>query len=173
MSSGACQYRPTTHGWAKGRLFRLALEEWGHVERECNSGLAEIATRLGTWPEMIKRYPDADLGDLVKAGALGSFRHTDVRIPILYGLLGAGETQAEAHRLVEQWVDGRGLLENVPLAYGIVMAALTGGADDPPGKSSGEGKRAGRSSSPTGGSAGRKSTASARPAAGRRAKSTA
>lgn len=89
----------------------------------------------------IKRLQDAcDAGPQFILNRLfdGSWRDHDLREPIIQGLVGAGETQAAAQRLVEKWVDPEPKQQFVPVAQAILMAWLVGAEDEDLGEPTGE-----------------------------------
>lgn len=89
----------------------------------------------------IKRVQDAcDAGPQFILNRLfdGSWRDHDLREPILQGLVGGGETQAVAQRLVEVWLDPEPKQQFVPIAQAILMAWLMGAEDEDLGELQGE-----------------------------------
>lgn len=107
-----------TFDWADGTYtFALPIGQMVELQEACDAGPAWIKARLEseTW------------------------KVQDVRDTIRLGLIGGGMIPANALKLVRRYVDGRPLLESVPVAHVIIGAALVGVADEPPKKSEGEG----------------------------------
>lgn len=102
------------------RLFRLPIGRLRALQEKTDCGPQELAERLfgNTW------------------------RVDDVRETILQGLIGGGATQAEATRLLGLYFDDLPIRQFVPLAIGVVMAALVGSEDEP-------GEMAGEANQPT------------------------
>lgn len=115
--------------WADGdHKFRLAIGQLRELQEKCNAGPLEIMGRLqhGTW------------------------RVDDVREPVRLGLIGAGTDPMTALALVVNYIEKRPLVENVPIARTILMAALIGVPDDPVGKpKAGKGKTKAMVASPS------------------------
>jgi len=94
--------------------FRLPIKQMEELQEICNAGPQELLTRLRT----------------------GTWKLRDIREPIRLGLIGGGDaTPAQALKLVERYVDERPLIENAAVAQAIVLAAVIGFEDDPPGES--------------------------------------
>lgn len=100
--------------------FRLAI-----------GGLEELQEKTNVGPMVLLRRLLA-----------GEWRVADLRETIRIGLIGGGMAPQEARKLVDRYVDAGGLLEAVPIATGIVGAALQGVDDEKVG-SSGEASAAG------------------------------
>lgn len=112
------------------------------LEAKCNAGMREIFDRLQT----------------------GKYRADDVRETIRLGLIGGGQTPAEALRLVKLYVDGRNWDHSALVALEVLAAALVGvPGDNTVGK--GEAERETGSPAP-------QSTASAQPSDSRQETST-
>lgn len=89
--------------------FRLAIGEWRRLQEACDCGPADLLERLTN----------------------GRWRINDLREPIRLGLIGGGMKPIDANALVEQWVDARPFLENLPVARAIVLASLVGAPEEP------------------------------------------
>lgn len=90
--------------WADGdHVFRLALDQLLELQDKTDAGPMELMVRLRG-----QRW-----------------RVQDLRETIRLGLIGGGRSPAEAMVLVRRYVDGRPLLESVPVALEIIVAALT------------------------------------------------
>jgi hypothetical protein len=99
--------------WGDGEhRFRLAIGQLRELQEKCDAGPAEIAGRLTD----------------------GRWRVNDVREAVRLGLIGGGMVPAEAYRLTARYVDERPLLESVPVAQAVLMAALVGAPEEPVGK---------------------------------------
>lgn len=89
----------------------------------------------------IKRIQDAcDAGPQFILNSLfdGSWRQEYLRETIMQGLVGGGETQAVAQKLVETWLDPEPKRQFIPIATTILMAWLTGAEDEDLGELEGE-----------------------------------
>ena len=99
--------------WADDQhRFRLPIGGLRELQDKTNAGPAEILERFraGTW------------------------RVDDVREVIRIGLIGGGKQPTASLSLVIRYVDGRPLMESVPVAFSVLAAALIGVPDDQPGK---------------------------------------
>ena len=122
------------------RTFRLALGELEQVQERCGEGPQVLAARMAPWLIFAQEREAAEDAGVVQpsllqgaaAGRLGSWRVHDVREPILRGLQGGGLSPNAAAALVRQFVDGRPLLESVPTAFAVLMAAVIGVEDERP-----------------------------------------
>lgn len=120
-----------TMDWGDGEhRFRLAIGQLRELQDKCGAGPAEILRRItdGTW------------------------RIDDLRETLRLGLIGGGMQPVKALVLVQRYVDVRPLMESVPPAQSVLLAALVGPPGPQPGK---EGRRRRR----TGGSPSTSSTA--------------
>lgn len=127
-----------TFVWGDGEHpFRLPIGHLRELQEKCDAGPAEIAGRL----------------------ANGRWRVDDVRETIRLGLIGGGMTPADAYTRTVRYVDERPLLESVPAAQAVLMAALVGVHEEPVGK--GEAAEAETEAATTGASPSPPSTAPA------------
>ncbi|TDH35725.1 gene transfer agent family protein [Pseudohoeflea suaedae] len=102
-----------TTTWAGGEHeFSLPFGQLRAVQDKCDAGPAYILGRLSS----------------------GQWRVDDVVEVIRHGLLGAEAEREKVNRLVKLHVEGRPLMESVPLATAILMSALYGVDDDPVGE---------------------------------------
>ena len=90
------------------RLFRLPIGRWRAIQERCDAGPMEL----------LRRYME------------GGWRVDDVREVLLQGLIGGGEPQADASRLMERFFDDLPLAQFVPLAQAVVMASVVGAGDE-------------------------------------------
>jgi len=103
--------------WADGEYpFRLPIKQLEELQDKCDAGPSELYNRLED----------------------GRWRVADLRETIRLGLIGGGMTPAEAFVKVRRYVDERPLLESVPVARAVLLAALIGVPEDPVGKAHGE-----------------------------------
>lgn len=103
--------------WGDGEhRFRTGLKEWREIQEKCDAGLIEI------WDRLMAR----------------KWRVDDVREVIRVGLIGGGKTPTEALTLVKRYVEDRPLLESVPVAIAVLMAACAGMPGDDVGKAPAE-----------------------------------
>ena len=94
-------------------LFRLPIGQIRELQEKTRAGPAHLLARLQS----------------------GEWFVDDIRETIRLGLIGGGAAPSEAYRLTVAYVDGRPLLEAVPVALGVLIACLVGaGEEDPPGK---------------------------------------
>ncbi|MBV9549306.1 MAG: gene transfer agent family protein [Alphaproteobacteria bacterium] len=101
--------------WGDGgseRRFGLALGQLEELQRVCDAGPEEILQRLLS----------------------GTPRVQDLRQVIRLGLIGGGMEPAKALAMVEAHVDARPRQESLPVARAVLLAAVMGVPDDPPGK---------------------------------------
>jgi len=77
---------------------------------------------------------DAGPGELLQRFVAQRYRVDDVRETIRQGLIGGGDTDAIATKLMRDHFDDRPLAQFVILAQAIVAAALLGVEDDPVGE---------------------------------------
>lgn len=99
--------------WGDGEYaFRLALGELRRLQERTNAGPLELQRRLlqGTW------------------------RVDDIRETIRLGLEGGGMKAESVTQRINDYVDGRPLLDNVLVAARILNAALSGPEDELLGK---------------------------------------
>lgn len=99
------------------RRFELRIGEIGELERHCDAGIGAILVRLATM----------------------NFKASDIRETVRLGLMGGGETEAEATHLTLYYVDKRPLGDSLQLASDIVNACVNGVVDE--GKEPGETER--------------------------------
>lgn len=130
------------------RMFRLPIGRLRALQEKCDAGPLELLQRLSA----------------------GNWRVDDVRETILQGLIGGDTPQAEATKLVQGYFDGTPLADHTAMAQVILMAAVMGVEDEPPGELEAGAKRPNRSRARK--SASQASTASAQPSAGHPEKST-
>lgn len=100
--------------------FRLAIGQLVELQEKCDAGPAWIVERLQS----------------------GRWLLADIRDTIRLGLIGGGMKPVEAGALISRYVDNvdeHPLLENRQTAVAILMAALVGAEDEPPGKPAAEG----------------------------------
>lgn len=90
------------------RVFRLPIGRWRAIQERCDAGPMEL----------LRRYGD------------GTWRVDDLREVLLQGLIGGGEPQATASKLMEQFFDGLALAQFVVMAQAIVMASVIGAPDE-------------------------------------------
>lgn len=109
--------------------FRLAYGQWLELQEAVNCGPLELYVRL------LQR----------------GWRIQNIREIVRIGLIGGGQTPADALRLVKRYVEDRPLMENVQLAIEIVAASLElpKGVDAPAGEASGAMKSPDSSTSET------------------------
>jgi hypothetical protein len=120
------------------RAFRLGIGELRRLQEKCDAGPGEIARRLA--PYILygtERRAAAEAGvavpallPAIAAGRLGEWRIDDVRETLFLGLIGGGMAPNEAGALIRQWVDSRPLLETIPTAFEVAMAAIAGVDDE-------------------------------------------
>lgn len=85
-----------------------------------------------------------ELEDKCGSGLMGIFRRlddarvSDYRETIRLALIGGGMKPPDALKLVQRYVDGRPIMESVPVARAILMAALVGVPGDDVGKGTAE-----------------------------------
>ncbi|MGL4445670.1 MAG: gene transfer agent family protein [Alsobacter sp.] len=142
--------------WADGpHTFRLGIKQLRELQEKC-------ADRI--------RQRERGPKEILEALFMGSWLVDDVIQTIRLGLIGGGMDPAKAYTLVENYVEGRPLSENVMTAVAIIGAAMVGPAEDeiegPPG---GDG---GKPTPATAGSTSQSSTEPAPRSAGPRARST-
>ena len=142
----------------KTRSFRLPLEGLQELQAACNAGPATILARLmSAQPQAANmKRPNADdyqlgaqdpdflanwnLYSLLR-GIGGDWRVEDVRETIRLGLIGAGMLPTDAFIAVSTYVDQTEkypLVDNVGIASGILLHALTAPAGENPGKAKAE-----------------------------------
>lgn len=101
------------------RRFQLRLGEIGELERLCGVGIGAIQLRL----------------------AGHTFTNADVRETVRLGLEGGGAKPTEALAVVNRYVDGWPIGDNIGLAMEVLNACVAGvePPKDPPGKEMAEG----------------------------------
>lgn len=129
----------------KERAFILRVRGWREVEQTCDAGLAELAARLAPLVQLIEVGAEGFPGGMLAAvagGHLGRARIDDVREPILQALIDGGLGQTEAGALVKTVFDDLAAKGDAPmlqfgkLALEILLQALIGLKDEPPGEPS-------------------------------------
>lgn len=106
-----------TLAWGDGEhKFRLPIGGLRELQQKCDAGAIEVMDRLRD-----RRW-----------------RVDDVRETLRLGLIGGGMTPVDALILVKRYVDDRPIMESVPTAFAVLMAALIGVPDDPVGKAEAE-----------------------------------
>lgn len=99
--------------WADGKHeFRLAIGELRELQEKTNQGIRSIARRISSGDEFVD----------------------EVREVIRIGLIGGGMAPPKALKLVERYVDGRPLIENISTAQAIAFAAIVGAPEESVGK---------------------------------------
>ena len=99
--------------WGDGdHRFRLAIGQLRELQEKCAAGPMEVLDRLAT-----RRW-----------------RVDDVRETIRLGLIGGGLEPIKALPLVKHYIDERPIMESVPAAQAVLIAALIGVEEDPAGK---------------------------------------
>lgn len=99
--------------WADGS-YRFALR-WGELaelQERCDSGPYVVLQRLGS----------------------GAWRVEDLSNIVRLGLIGGGMKPEDALKKVRFYVENRPPMETVPVAYGVLQAALLGAPDEPMGE---------------------------------------
>ncbi len=127
--------------WAgEERVFRLAIGQWRKIQEKCDVGPEELLGRLARSILVRAKSSGLSASAALTLAPASPWRVDDVREPILQGLLGAGLELNAAARLVRDWVDDRPLFEALPLAFAIVLGALSPPEDEtpPPGEPQGE-----------------------------------
>lgn len=106
----------------------------GSVELEWGDGdhVFNIA-KLGQALELEEKC-DAGLFEIFQRVTDGKARLNDIRETIRLGLIGGGKTPVQALALVKRYVDDRPLIESLPVARSLLMAALVGVPGDEVGK---------------------------------------
>ena len=138
------------------RVFFIGVAGWRRIKEKTGRDPPVITQALAR--SVLGKPEGMSALQWVAAGGLGSWGPDDVRQVILEGLVG-GETMSleEAGRLVRELVDGRPMMDQVPLAAEIAIASMLG-APEPPGEPQGAAKTAppkqarpgaGRTSTPT------------------------
>lgn len=103
--------------WGDGEhKFRLAIGQLRELQDKCGAGPLEVLDRLAT-----RRW-----------------RVEDVRETMRLGLIGGGMEPIKAIPLVKHYIDERPLMESIPAAQAVLMAALVGVPDDEVGKGEAE-----------------------------------
>lgn len=105
------------------------------VSLDWGDGTHQFALR---WGELVLLQEATDVGPYVVLDRLAGlgWRLEDIREVIRLGLIGGGLEPAKAVKLVRRYVEERPPLENVTIAYAILMAALMGAPDEPVGEPS-------------------------------------
>lgn len=110
------------------RTFRLAIGQWRKVQETCDAGPAELLARLA--PAFAAAKQGLAFDQIIGMGLLGRWRIDDVREPIRQGLLGMNMPLPAVDKIVREYVDERPFLENVAVAYQIVLASVVGAEDE-------------------------------------------
>lgn len=125
------------------RLFLIRIGELRRIQIACGAGVGEIVRRLAQCVNTLRSYPEATLWEQAAIG-FGTLHVDDVREPIYEGLVAGGMKAPDASKLVRREIDERGfrgLIENAPLALGIMLAGTAVPEDAaPPGGAAGEGE---------------------------------
>lgn len=119
--------------------------EWGGETRRFRLGLAELVA--------LQDRTDAGPVELLTRIRDQRWRVADLRETVRLGLEGGGASPAEAASLVRRYVEGRPLMESVPVAMLVLAAALYTPEDLPAGKPAG-GEEMPTGASPSPGSTG-------------------
>lgn len=99
--------------WGDGvHDFRLGIAEWQMIDSKCDVGPQELYKRF----------------------TLGIWKVAELRETMRCALIGGGLKPIEASKLVEQYIDGRPLMESINHAIAIIGVAILGPQDDPVGK---------------------------------------
>lgn len=117
------------------RSFRVLVGELEQIQARCKAGPGEVAHRLARAVAVIQRV-SAEAREARRkptilefaAAGLGPLHPEDIRSPIFCGLTGDGMAPNDAGRLVREWIDDRGflgLIENVALAFQLVVAGYS------------------------------------------------
>lgn len=96
-------------GDSPAMTFRLAIAQIAELEEKCGLGIAALHRRV----------------------ASGDWYARDLVETIRLGLIGGGALPVPALKLVARYVEARPLMESVPVATLILVAALIGVPDDP------------------------------------------
>ena len=117
----------------------------GKIDLDFGDGHYEF--RLG-WKELISLQERTDAGPFFLQQRMlnGDWRVQDISETIRFGLVGAGMTPVEATRLIRLYVERRPLLESLPVAMGIIAAALIGHPEEKPLGEAGGGEAKGSAS---------------------------
>jgi hypothetical protein len=103
--------------WADGEhKFRLAIGQLRELQEKTDAGPVEVLDRLAT-----RRW-----------------RLDDVRETLRLGLIGGGMAPVKALGLVKRYVDERPLMESLPAAQAVLLAAIVGVPEDEVGKGEAE-----------------------------------
>lgn len=102
--------------------------EWGDGDQVFN--IAKIKECL----ELEEKCGDCGIFEIFNRITEGKARLNDIRETIRLGLIGGGKTPVQALVLVKRYVDDRPLIESLPVARTILMAALVGVPGDEVGK---------------------------------------
>ena len=121
------------------RDFLLTIGQIKRVEEVTGRSLQEIVQRLAPLIDLLSSGAPMTRGGLLSAiigGRFGAAQVSDVREPILQGLIGGGMTSTEAGALVRNVFDesfktgGAPMLEHADLAFTLLMQALIGWQDE-------------------------------------------
>lgn len=104
-------------------MFRLAWGQLANLQEACDAGPYVILDRLMS----------------------GAWRMADLRETIRYGLIGGGQTPAQALKLVREYVECRPPMESLLVARAILSAGLMGAPEE----SLGEAEAADQKESPS------------------------
>lgn len=97
----------------------------GRIELDFGDG--RYPFRLA-WAQLISLQEKTDAGPffLQQRMLKGEWRVQDLAETIRWGLIGGGMTPIDASKLVRMFVENRPLLETLPIAMGVLAAALIG-----------------------------------------------
>ncbi len=122
-----------TVDWAgEERLFCLRIGQWRNIQTKCDVGPEELLARLARSVLVRSKASGIAPSAALTMAPPSQWRVDDIREPILQGLLGTGMELNKAHQLVRDWVDDRPLFEALPLAFAVVLGALSPPEDEPP-----------------------------------------
>jgi hypothetical protein len=84
------------------------------------------------WGQLVNLQEACDAGPYVILERLmvGSWKMADVRETIRYGLIGGGQTPAQALKMVREYVEARPPVENLLAARAILSAGLMGAPEE-------------------------------------------
>jgi hypothetical protein len=101
----------------------------GRIELDFGDG--RYPFRLA-WAQLISLQEKTDAGPFMLQQRLlkGDWRVQDIAETIRWGLIGGGMVPLEATKLVRLFVETRPLLESLPVAMGIIAAALIGSPEE-------------------------------------------
>lgn len=128
MSDDPGDYTPPPAGFGTRRQsVDLFLGDKRHTFRLTIGGAEELQEKCDAGPEHLRERFES-----------GSWRIRDLTETIRIGLIGGGAEPEVAAALVGRYVAKRPWLESVPVAHGVLLAALVGVEDEPEKKEQGE-----------------------------------